>query len=201
MYEIMLDLETLGTDPNSVIVTVGAIKFIRNKNIQEFKSVDKFYRRIDVKSCEQLGMTKDPATMRWWKKQPQQVQHEAFNHPDRYKLKDVLQEFSYWIGSADKVWANSPSFDCIILTQAYKKCGMRVPWEYWNTRDVRTILDIGGVNLRTDIPQSGDEHNAVWDCYRQIQAIQLAEKRIGYFTKNHIMSTRLDSLKYNEYET
>lgn len=170
----MLDLETLGKDPNSIIVTIGAIKFMRDENIQDFNSINKFYRRIDSKTCEDVGMEKDPQTILWWEKQSKQVRHEAFNHPDRHPLKEVLKEFSHWIGSADKIWANGDDFDCVILSQAYKSCGLGVPWNYWNTRDVRTILDIGGISLKNDVPESGNEHNAVWDCYRQIQAVHLA---------------------------
>ena len=45
----MLDLETLGNKPGSVIVAIGAVKFGGGEII------DSFYERVDAESCVNLG--------------------------------------------------------------------------------------------------------------------------------------------------
>jgi exodeoxyribonuclease VIII len=77
-----------------------------------------------------------------------------------------------------KIWGNGSSFDCGILGEAYKRCGMTPPWKFYMERDLRTIMDIGKVKM-CDLPQYG-KHNAIYDCYRQIIGLQRAEKKIGF---------------------
>ena len=45
--QVMVDIETLSTRPDSVILVIGAIKFSRNVHLQPFDKLDKidiFYR-------------------------------------------------------------------------------------------------------------------------------------------------------------
>ena len=63
--EVMIDLETLDTSPNSVIATIGAVKFDRyniSDNIDDYQT---FYRKINLKSCEEIGLTTSEETLKW----------------------------------------------------------------------------------------------------------------------------------------
>ena len=51
----MLDLETLGNKPGSVIASIGAVKF------GDGKIIDKFYRTINMQSCVRIGIALDDA--------------------------------------------------------------------------------------------------------------------------------------------
>ena len=179
MSEIMLDLETLGTRPNSVILVLSAIKFDRSNKINgdvDSKTLDKldvFYERICIDSCLNRGMEIDESTMKWWSNQKNDVLWEALKNPDRKQIEDVLIEFKRWIGISDiLIWGNGSSFDCGILAECYKKCDMKVPWKFWNERDLRTILELSDISLR-DV-SSNNLHNAKYDCLRQIIALQRA---------------------------
>jgi hypothetical protein len=182
MTDIMLDLETLSTRPHAVILTIGAIRFKRgevwDKNI-DLDNLDVFYRRIHIKSCEQAGLHICEETKNWWNKQDVNMQYEALKNPDRVDLSQALREFKTWFGanSRTKIWGNGSGFDCSILGEAYKRCGMTPPWKFWMERDLRTIMDIAYVRS-LDLPQS-NKHHALFDCYRQIIGFQMCEKKIN----------------------
>ena len=44
-------------------------------------------------------------------------------------------------------------------------------------RDLRTIMDLAKI-YPSDLPKY-KQHHALWDCYRQIIAFQMCEKRLG----------------------
>ena len=58
MYNVMLDLETLGRTYGSVIRSVGAVVFDPYSD----RMGEKFYRNVDRKSCEDVGLKVDPDT-------------------------------------------------------------------------------------------------------------------------------------------
>ena len=177
----MLDLESLSTRPGGVILVIAAIKFKRHEIWDEkmdIEKIDKFYRRIDIESCIDTGLTVESDTVKWWNNQNKDIKYEALNNPDRIPLKKALQEFSNWFGNNQRtlIWGNGSSFDCGILGEAYKRCGMAIPWKFWLERDLRTIMDIGGIRA-CDLPQY-KKHHALFDCYRQIIGFQRSMKNI-----------------------
>ena len=123
----MLDLETLSTAPNAVILTIGAVRFSRQDSSPSLDSTDNFYRRIDTRSCVDVGMHICLETQSWWEKQDVQARNEAFVHED-LPLVQALKEFSEWFGGTLHLWSHGSSFDCVILEQAYKACGLKTPW-------------------------------------------------------------------------
>lgn len=175
--EVMVDLETLSLQPNALILTIGAIKFNRRKKQQPLHELDTFYKRITIPSCQGIGMHISEETINWWNSQAQEAYTEAITNPDRIDITTALQEFTRWFGDSKLIWANGDDFDCVVLAQAYRACGMLEPWKYWSTRDVRTVMDIAGLTMK-DIPQTEYAHHALYDCYRQVNAVQQAFKKI-----------------------
>jgi hypothetical protein len=184
MTEVMMDLETLSVRPHAVILVIGAIKFNRgqtwdtNINEKTLEKLDTFYVRIKIESCEKVGLHTDISTQKWWGEQEDDVKYEALSNPDRVSLKKALTKFAEWYGKnpRQKIWGNGSSFDCSILGEAYKRCGLDIPWKFWLERDLRTMLDIGGVKMN-DLPQY-KKHHALYDCYRQIIGFQKAEHNL-----------------------
>lgn len=172
----MLDLETLSVRPNAVILIIGAVKFSRAGSLKPLKKMDVFYRRIELDSCAELGMRVDKATVDWWKQQDEKVYYEALENPDRVPIRQALEEFSIWMRGCKKIWGNGDDFDCTILGEAYDLCAIEKPWNFWDTRDVRTLFDLAGVR-KCDLP-TDNEHHAVYDCYRQIVGVKRAFKKL-----------------------
>ena len=169
----MIDIETLSVEPTAVIVSIAAVKFNRNVD-KPVENLDQIYIKVHRESCEILGMHTDENTISWWQRQDAAIRYEALENPEnRVTIKEALTKLTTWLGRSElKIWSHGDDFDCVILSQAYQKCNMKTPWKFWNTRDTRTVLDLGNVNL-TDI-QIKNKHHPVYDCYRQILAIKKA---------------------------
>ena len=77
---VSIDIETLGTAPGSVILTIGAVAFNRHGLIPERNGIlGTFYQRIDLDYSLRAGLTVDASTLRWWFSQPQATQDEVFD--------------------------------------------------------------------------------------------------------------------------
>ena len=179
----MVDIETLSTRPNATIVSIAIVKFDRNGSLPKLENMEQCYIKVARESCEVLGMHVDDKTMEWWKKQDESVRWEALENPEnRLSIKHALDKLSGFIGKGNAlVWGNGDDFDCTILGEAYRLCGKTVPWKFWNTRDVRTVLDLANISP-WDLP-SNDKHHPVHDCYRQIYGIKKAFNQLNLYNE------------------
>jgi len=167
--DVMLDLETLATSPDSVVLTFGAIKFDPFTD-----TIDKgMYIRLDVDEQISLGRKVDEGTLAWWGSQNEQVREEALGEDGRISIDNFTSQLNKFIVGANRIWAQGPVFDIVILENLYRQIGKPAPWPYYTIRDSRTLLKAlgddrkGGVNL----------HNALADCVSQAEAVQSAVKR------------------------
>jgi len=177
--EVMIDIETLSTQSNAVILSIGALKFDRSGDLPASPEVmDSFYVRVARESCEMLGMHVDPETVQWWAGQNEEIRHEALeNTSERLSIKDALLQLTSWIGRSQKIWGHGDDFDCVILSEAYRRCDMKVPWKFWDTRDTRTLFDIAGVK-NSDLP-ANSKHHPVHDCYRQVAGVLKSLRKLN----------------------
>lgn len=163
MLDVMIDLETLGKRGNSVILSIGAVKFNGDG------LGDEFYMVVDPQSCIAAGLEMDVSTIMWWMKQSDEAR-AAFER-EGARLPSVLTAFSRFIqdgGNAGdtRVWGNGASFDNPILGNAYHKCGMEQPWKFWNDRCYRTVKS---QFPDSPMPRTGTHHNALDDAKSQAQ--------------------------------
>jgi hypothetical protein len=169
--DIMLDLETLATSPDSVILTFGAIKFDPFDSSKEMK--DGIYFRINVDEQIALGRRVDEGTVAWWGTQSEEVREEALGETDRVSLEDFTKALNKFVNGANRVWAQGPVFDIVILENLYRQMGKPAPWQYYTIRDSRTLLKA----LGDDREGGALLHNALADAVSQAQAVQSAVKR------------------------
>lgn len=155
--QVMLDLETLGTRPGSVIVSIGAVKFDHQKIFSEF------YQLIDAADAQRCGLVLDAETVMWWLKRDEAARMEIADTVS-VPLVQALQSFSHWLGDDAEVWGNGASFDNVLLASAYKQIQMPVPWKFWNDRCYRTMKDLHpGIKMERE----GTHHNALDDARSQ----------------------------------
>ncbi len=62
----MIDIETLGTEPGSVVLSVGAVKFDPFNNIEPNNGK---HWMLDVDAQTNVGRLVDESTLAWWGKQ------------------------------------------------------------------------------------------------------------------------------------
>ena len=86
----MIDLETLSTNPNAVILTLGAVKF----NPFGTGQSDPMYFKMDVDSQTKLGRHVQPETLDWWATQPKKIQEEALGESDRISIEETLKKIN-----------------------------------------------------------------------------------------------------------
>ena len=173
MASLMLDIETLGTQPDTVILTVGAIKFNPASDAEPF---DGLYCRLDVNEQLRMGRSVDDSTLEWWNSQKQDVRNEALSDEDRTGLLQFTKELNRAVVGVSEIWAQGPTFDFTILENLYKQLGVPVPWHYWQIRDSRTLFKVVG---EPRIPGRDQAHNALADCYYQARGIQQIYKQLN----------------------
>jgi hypothetical protein len=171
---IMVDIETLATSIDAHVVTIGAVVF----SICNGEIVDEFYVRISAKSCEELNLKKDQATLDFWKKQSEEAQKEAFDLDNRIPLLEALQKFTFfWKKNKGKYfWCQGANFDEPILSFLYEKVGLEKPWKFYNVRCLRTYLSVLRLTLKDYIHTPA--HNALLDCKNQVIAFNYASKEM-----------------------
>lgn len=174
---IMVDLETLGTKPNSLMLTIGAIRFNPWKNDRDtdMNDMDTFYRRVSFESFDGLDHVIDDATLEWWASQAEEIRAEAFAEEDRHDIRDVLADFHKWCGGVDAIWANGTGFDLNILEHFSRELKRGVAWNYWQTRDARTLYALAPGLERP----KGAAHHALWDCWSQLVGVQGAFRALN----------------------
>jgi len=163
MNHVMIDLETLGTKPNSVFIALGACQFEPSTG----ELGHSIYQRIDWNSAMQSELVVDADTIKWWMRQSDAARLELIEEGDQ--LNCALDVFKDWLTNNCKVWGNGATFDISILEHAYKH---NAPWKYWNVRDVRTVVDLAhGIVEKDDINFDGTAHNALDDATHQAKYV------------------------------
>ena len=171
--DIMLDLETLSTRPNAVILTLGAVKF------NPFTLEDPgpgLYVRPDVDEQIAQGRDVQDETVNWWMNQAEDVREEALGTDGRISVEDMYRQLNRFLVGANSIWAQGPLFDFAILENLYRQYGWPTPWQYWQIRDSRTLF---GVHGDPRVKGKVGLHNALEDCVSQATAVQQVYNRLG----------------------
>lgn len=168
---VMLDLETLGTEPGCVITSVGAVAWWP----RDGRIVSEFKGNISIEDSLHWGLKIEGKTLAWWFTQPTEAQR-AMTDGARAMM-PVLGEFAGWLdaqGQISGMWAHGATFDPPILGAAYKAMDCDVPWHYRAPRDTRTLFDLAGY----EPPRAGVTHDALQDARDQAAWVTTALSRL-----------------------
>jgi hypothetical protein len=173
--EVMIDLETLGTEPGAPILSIGACAF----GFDDSPIADTFYRAVDLESCLQFGMRPSALTIKWWMQQEVAARDRAFSDVEAVPLAVALCDFSAWYNGRDlDVWGNSARFDLGLLEAAYKLCAFNVPWKFWQERCYRTAKSLPGARA-VPLERIGTHHNALDDAVSQAMHLRGIYRVLG----------------------
>lgn len=155
----MIDIETLSTEKNACIVSIGAATRIKGELVT-------FYEFADYEEQQKKGGHISWDCLRWWINRPDAKKQLANDPGVALPLRGVLQLLKGWIKELGrenpKFWANSPRFDLAILEHWYKECCIETPWTYKQERCFRTVAALnGGYNGKV-------AHNAKDDAVNQL---------------------------------
>ncbi|WP_197425373.1 3'-5' exonuclease [Halobacterium sp. CBA1126] len=171
----MVDIETLGLEPGSAILSIGAVEFTADG------LGDEFHREISLKSCQAAGLEIDAGTLEWWLSQDDAVTGVLAGGGE---LGPVLNAFYNWYPDGAEVWANSPSFDCRHLEAAFDAVGMTEPWEYYDERDVRTLKSLP---IAANVEMDGNEHDALDDAKHQARFAAATLRNLDHATSTEVL--------------
>jgi DNA polymerase III epsilon subunit-like protein len=173
MASVMLDLETLATTHDAVVLTIGAVKF-NAFSLQE--PFDELYMRVNIDEQIAKGRDIEEATMTWWGNQEPVVQEEAFSSDNRESVADMLNALNKFLVGVDKIWCQGPHFDITILETLFKQYGIPRNWDFWQIMDSRTLFSVHGDPRDKN---SKTLHNAVEDCKSQARGVQQTFRKLG----------------------
>ena len=175
---VMIDIETLSLKPNAAVISIGVAAFSIEEGVtdsSEWKlKLSNVYGHID------------PDTVDWWMHQSDAAREDTFGGTLRhspFSAATGLRDFLAAHGGKDAlIWANSPSFDLVILRnwwenmpagRAHPTIG-DTPWpvSYRNERDFRTLVNLA-LDLDIDVSDCwlDTAHSAVGDACNQARAV------------------------------
>ncbi|HEA1063465.1 TPA: 3'-5' exoribonuclease, partial [Escherichia coli] len=176
-HHLMIDLETMGKNPDAPIISIDAIFF----DPQTGDMGPEFSKTIDL---ETAGGVIDRDVIKRWLKQSREAQSAIMT--DEIPLDDALLQLREFIDENSgeffvQVWGNGANFENTILRRSYERQGIPCPWRYYNDRDVRTIVELGKAidfDARTAIPFEGERHNALDDARYQAKYVSVIWQKL-----------------------
>lgn len=158
MNKLMIDLETLSLRPDAFITAIGLVVFNDNYIVHSegiFLDMDKSFGHIDA------------GTVRWWNEQDPEIRKRVWGGKVAPETATIMIRELYQSYQPEEIWANSPSFDFVVIREWYKNMKAQRGWNpgqfplgYRAQRDVRTLKNIA---LQKNISAGGWANKAPHD--------------------------------------
>lgn len=166
MTHIMCDIETLGTRPGAIVLSIAMVRFSDEAH---------FSLNLPIPEQEKLGLEIDQMTHDWWSRQDAAAWQAATVNP--LSLVPALQYVAQWLawaGDNRLIWCHGATFDCPLVGEVFRRVGIVCPWQFWEVRDTRTLYDLAGINVKDyAVPPP---HIALNDAIGQTRAANAALK-------------------------
>lgn len=158
MRDLMIDIETLGTEYGSVITQIGACYFDRFTG----EIGGRYKVNIDIADCLREGLKIDAGALKFW-----------FDQKERSFLRGTvplrwaMEEYRSFSKKAKCVWSHS-TFDFSMILSVCFKLGIPPVNHYVTTKDIRTLMELAGTHKDDDAIYP-NAHDALEDCYNQVK--------------------------------
>ena len=166
LINVILDLETLGTDEDAAIIQIGMCipnfdrKYVPTGCAREMEVT------IAYEDClAATAFTKSDSTMQWWESQDSETRKIVFSGQDSYVAAlDQVEQFLKNVqsgGAEVAMWGNGSDFDNRLLAYTMSALGYKTPWKYYNNRCLRTLKAMFPCSVEED--PSERKHTALGD--------------------------------------
>ena len=168
---LMIDLETLGNTADTVVLSMGAVLFTKEKQLATGHWFFNYGMQIKAKRAI------DPSTLHWWLKQGDGLgslmsQCMAQGKSASAILTEFtgtwLPQFAPGVVKELRAWSKGANFDVPIVEHMMAACGIQVPWQFWNVRCYRTLHTIWGLQEKPN----AKKHDALSDAITQATAVR-----------------------------
>jgi hypothetical protein len=180
MKHVMVDLETMGTEPYSVIIQVGLAEFDPYEADTTKVIKNSMELTVDPISQVKAGLRMDPDTVMWWMQDAQDEARKLWMKQIKFDMRLTMEGVRDWLKHVETegdnkpfnefksimMWSNGADFDVPRLSEFYKVGGEPTPWNFRNVRCFRTLkaLDRAKTFMPPDI---GVKHTALADALHQ----------------------------------
>ena len=158
MIRMSVDLETLGTQPNSLVLAIGLAAICDTRGLIDSKVIypsrkEQKFRRID------------PDTVDWWMGQTREAQRLAFVPEDSQLTIEAAMRslMGFWQDrGCEEVWGHGPTMDVSILEDLAFDFELHVPWNFRQVRCLRTLAMLAPEvqKVKPWVPHSA-QHDAI----------------------------------------
>jgi len=163
LTDVMVDLETFGKTKDSVIVQIGACYFDRVTG----EIGEKLFINIDAESSLEKGFVIDASTVYWWLGQSDSAR-KSITEGNKLVVTEAIQKTNQFLANASNIWSHA-TFDYVILMNHLEKLNIKPSFRYTTARDIRTLVDLAGINIWTAYKRTGVAHTALEDCLFQVK--------------------------------
>lgn len=176
MKDLSIDLETMGTNIDSQILSIGLVLF----DIKTGETGETLYLRVDVDQDENINATM--GTVKFWLEQavknPGALKGVLDSNDSNTPMCVCLHKVKRFVEKhqPESVWANGTKFDLGMMEYQFKEHNMKIPWSYNADSCLRTLRKFAG---KLDIPREGTAHNALSDAIRQAKYISAAVNKLN----------------------
>lgn len=183
--DIIIDYESLGMQPDGIVVDLAAVVFEDDpENPPSFDDLKKnaFHAKFKIKDQKGTRLS-DQSVKDFWKKQDKDVQKMLFPSDDDVSIEEGHKDFLDWCESVGVdfwksfIYSRGNEFDMGFMTDILRytfktRDTFKIfPVAFWNTRDVRTAIENrlmtrGLINtpLRKGVLEGFRKHDSVDDC-------------------------------------
>lgn len=178
-YHFMVDLETLGTAPDSPITQIAIAHF--NPFTGEIDDSLELIIKPD------FTLTNPSVrTLAWWLTQSEQARikmaaalKDGIDEASAMKqLTEFIERVSIEHDSVC-IWGNGAVFDNTMLEAAYRRHGLPQPWSYQGNRCYRTLRSLVEPDQSPKVDLVGIEHSALDDVIYQVKVMKALLEILG----------------------
>lgn len=169
----MIDLETMGVNPEAPIISAGVVEFDPNGD----PCINTLEVKFDFEEAFNLRKT-DPSTIKWWMGQSDEARKELISGDDLVgvgleKIRKFLLHGEHTTAFENEaiVWGNGATFDITMLESLFRAYHVPVPWAFWNVRDVRTVVDMASGIVDRPPMEKGVAHKSLDDAKHQAKYV------------------------------
>ena len=182
LINIVLDLETLGTDENAAIIQIGMCIPNFDRKYVPLGLRCELEVTIAYEDClAATAFSRSDSTMQWWETQDKDTRKIVFSGQESYVTAlDQVEKFLKDVqsgGAEVALWGNGSDFDNRLLAYTVSALGYKPAWKYYNNRCLRTLKALFPAKVAQD-QEDETKHTALGDA--RYEARIMSTIRDGY---------------------
>lgn len=178
--DLMVDIETLGTTPDALILSIGAVFFDR-----ETRELGPTFHQHILPSTDRDGQI-DADTVMWWMGQSDEARKALKVGQEKASPAGsviyTLTCFTHQHCNPSKVnvWSLPAAFDLVLLDSLHRRHRMSTVWDHWQHRCLRTVVsEQRGVPVPR--PKPSTAHDALADAVAQAHWLMEIDRAAGVY--------------------